>query len=35
MATIYQNLTDLIGKTPLLKLNKYGKKAGAEVVLGY
>jgi cysteine synthase A len=30
MANIYQNLTDLIGKTPLLKLNKYGKKAGAD-----
>ncbi|MDR0948242.1 MAG: cysteine synthase A [Lachnospiraceae bacterium] len=25
MANIYQNLTDLIGRTPLLQLNKYGK----------
>jgi len=28
MAKIYQNLTDLIGRTPLLKLNKYGLLAG-------
>lgn len=28
MAHIYQNLTDLIGGTPLLQLNKYGKAAG-------
>jgi cysteine synthase A len=28
MAKIYQNLTDLIGRTPLLQLNKYGKTAG-------
>ena len=24
MAKIYQNLTDLIGRTPLLQLNNYG-----------
>ena len=24
MTRIYQNLTDLIGQTPLLQLNKYG-----------
>jgi cysteine synthase A len=29
MANIYQNLTDLIGKTPLLALNKYSKAQGA------
>jgi cysteine synthase A len=28
MARIYENLTDLIGKTPLLKLNNYVKKNG-------
>ena len=28
MANIYQNLTDLIGRTPLLRLNKYGQTAG-------
>lgn len=28
MAKIYQNLTDLIGRTPLLKLNKYGLLTG-------
>ncbi|MFT3982772.1 MAG: cysteine synthase A [Lachnospiraceae bacterium] len=28
MANIYQNLTDLIGRTPLLQLNKYGKEQG-------
>ena len=28
MATIYQNLTDLIGHTPLLQLNKYGAEQG-------
>ena len=28
MANIYQNLTDLIGRTPLLQLNKYGKDQG-------
>lgn len=28
MAKIYQNLTDLIGRTPLLQLNKYGEKKG-------
>jgi cysteine synthase A len=27
MAKIYQNLTDLIGRTPLLQLNKYGATA--------
>ena len=30
MANIYQNLTDLIGRTPLLQLNKYGACKGAE-----
>lgn len=29
MAKIYQNLTDLIGRTPLLQLNKYGAEKGA------
>ena len=28
MAEIYQNLTDLIGNTPLLQLNRYTEKAG-------
>lgn len=28
MADIYQNITDLIGHTPLLQLNKYGKEKG-------
>lgn len=28
MAKIYENLTDLIGKTPLLKLNNYAKQKG-------
>ena len=28
MANIHQNLTDLIGKTPLLQLNQYGIKKG-------
>ncbi|MDR1619586.1 MAG: cysteine synthase A [Clostridiales bacterium] len=28
MANIYQNLTDLIGRTPLLQLNKYAAEAG-------
>jgi len=28
MSNIYQNLTDLIGRTPLLQLNKYGAKKG-------
>ena len=28
MATVYQNLTDLIGRTPLLQLNKYGAEKG-------
>jgi len=28
MATVYQNLTDLIGRTPLLQLNKYGTEKG-------
>lgn len=28
MANIYQNLTDLIGRTPLLQLNKYGAAEG-------
>lgn len=26
MAAVYQNLTDLIGRTPLLQLNQYGEK---------
>lgn len=30
MAKIYQNLTDLIGRTPLLQLNKYGAEKGAK-----
>ncbi|MDR0964560.1 MAG: cysteine synthase A [Clostridium sp.] len=30
MANIYQNLTDLIGNTPLLQLNKYGKGQGTK-----
>jgi cysteine synthase A len=29
MANIYQKLTDLIGRTPLLQLNKYGAEVGA------
>ena len=28
MATVYQNLTDLIGRTPLLQLNRYGPEKG-------
>lgn len=28
MSKIYESLTDLIGKTPLLQLNKYGEKNG-------
>jgi len=30
MATIYESLTDLIGKTPLLKLNRFSKEQGVE-----
>jgi cysteine synthase A len=30
MSNIYQNLTDLIGNTPLLQLNKYGKGQGTK-----
>jgi cysteine synthase A len=30
MANIYQNLTDLIGGTPLLQLNKYGEEQGTQ-----
>lgn len=30
MAKIYQNLTDLIGKTPLLQLNEYGNQKGVK-----
>jgi cysteine synthase A len=33
MAKIAQNLTDLIGHTPLLKLNKYGAQKGAQANL--
>lgn len=33
MANIYQNLTDLIGRTPLLQLNKYGAAAGVKARL--
>ena len=33
MAKIYQNLTDLIGRTPLLQLNKYGRAAGVSANL--
>ncbi|MEA4898252.1 MAG: cysteine synthase A [Christensenellaceae bacterium] len=28
MAQVYQNLTELIGRTPLLQLNQYGKRQG-------
>jgi cysteine synthase A len=30
MAKVFENLTDLIGRTPLLRLNKYGKSSGAQ-----
>ncbi len=30
MAKIYQNLTDLIGRTPLLQMNKYGTAKGIQ-----
>jgi cysteine synthase A len=30
MSNIYQNLTDLIGHTPLLQLNKYGEEQGTQ-----
>ena len=33
MATIYQNLTDLIGRTPLLQLNQYGAGKGIKANL--
>ena len=28
MSKVYKNLTDLIGRTPLLELTSYGKKHG-------
>jgi cysteine synthase A len=33
MAGIYRNLTDLIGKTPLLELSNYGKKHGVAAII--
>lgn len=33
MARIYQSITDLIGRTPLLQLNKYGEKKGVKANL--
>jgi len=33
MGKIYESLTDLIGGTPLLKLNKYGAASGAKAAL--
>lgn len=33
MAKIYENLTDLIGRTPLLRLSKYGAKRGVKAEL--
>ncbi len=33
MSNIYQNLTDLIGRTPLLQLNQYGRTAGVSANL--
>jgi cysteine synthase A len=30
MSNIHQNLTDLIGRTPLLQLNKYGEEQGVQ-----
>ncbi len=33
MAKIYQNITDLIGRTPLLQLNKYSEKKGVKANL--
>jgi cysteine synthase A len=33
MANIYQNLTDLIGKTPLLQINKYSAEKGVTAAI--
>jgi len=33
MAKIYQSVTDLIGRTPLLQLNNYGKKHGLQATV--
>ncbi|NLF34747.1 MAG: cysteine synthase A, partial [Clostridiales bacterium] len=33
MANIYQNLTDLIGKTPLLNLERFAKASGAKAAI--
>lgn len=33
MAKIYESITDLIGKTPLLKLNNYAKKEGLNATI--
>lgn len=33
MATVYQNITELIGRTPLLQLNQYGQKQGVAAKL--
>lgn len=33
MAKIYESITDLIGKTPLLKLNNYAKKEGLKATI--
>lgn len=33
MANIYESITDLIGKTPLLKLNNYAKKEGLKATI--
>ena len=35
MSKIFNNLTDLIGGTPLLRLHRLGKGLGAEVVGGH
>lgn len=32
MSRIYENMTEMIGKTPLLKLNKYGKDVPADLI---
>ena len=33
MAKVYKNLTDLIGKTPLLELKNYEKKHGLKATV--
>ena len=35
MAKIYKQITDLIGKTPLVELGKYSASKGLETIYGH